>query len=107
MSVLSSSNVGAGNSAGFIEPVGSLFPSTGLSGEIIGQSTAFRQIIEQIEMVAPTDATVLIQGETGTGKELIARELHRRSRRKDKPLVAVNCSCIPKDLYESEFFGCT
>jgi len=56
-------------------------------------------------MVAPTDATVLILGETGTGKELIARELHRRSRRKDKPLVPVNCSCIPKDLYESEFFG--
>ena len=77
------------------------------SGEIIGQSTALRQIIEQIEMVAPTDATVLIQGETGTGKELIARELHRRSRRKDKPLVAVNCSCIPKDLYENEFFGHT
>jgi transcriptional regulator of acetoin/glycerol metabolism len=77
------------------------------SGEIIGQSTAWRQIIEQIEMVAPTDATVLIQGETGTGKELIARELHRRSRRKDKPMVAVNCSSIPKDLYESEFFGHT
>src|SRR5215469_925932 len=62
MSVLSTSNVGAGNSAGFIGPVGSLFPSAGLSGEIIGQSTAFRQIIEQIETVAPTDATVLIQG---------------------------------------------
>ncbi|MBV8640543.1 MAG: sigma 54-interacting transcriptional regulator, partial [Verrucomicrobia bacterium] len=73
--------------------------------EIIGQSVALRQIIKQIEMVAPTDATVLILGETGTGKELIARELHRRSRRKDKPLVPVNCSCIPKDLYESEFFG--
>ena len=73
--------------------------------EIIGQSSALRQIIKQIEMVAPTDATVLILGETGTGKELIARELHRRSRRKDKPLVPVNCSCIPKDLYESEFFG--
>jgi DNA-binding NtrC family response regulator len=75
------------------------------SGEIIGQSGAWRQIIRQIEMVAPTDATVLVLGETGTGKELIARELHRRSRRKDKPLVRVNCASIPKELYESEFFG--
>ena len=75
------------------------------SGEIIGQSLALRQILSQIEMVAPTDASVLILGETGTGKELIARELHRRSRRKDKPLVRVNCACIPKELYESEFFG--
>ena len=75
------------------------------SGEIIGQSLALRQILSQIEMVAPTDANVLILGETGTGKELIARELHRRSRRKDKPLVRVNCACIPKELYESEFFG--
>jgi DNA-binding NtrC family response regulator len=75
------------------------------SGEIIGQSGAWRQIIRQMEMVAPTDATVLVLGETGTGKELIARELHRRSRRKDKPLVRVNCACIPKELYESEFFG--
>jgi len=73
--------------------------------EIIGQGGAWRQIIRQIEMVAPTDATVLVLGETGTGKELIARELHRRSRRKGKPLVRVNCACIPKDLYESEFFG--
>ena len=75
------------------------------SGEIIGQSLALRQLLSQIEMVAPTDANVLILGETGTGKELIARELHRRSRRKDKPLVRVNCACIPKELYESEFFG--
>jgi DNA-binding NtrC family response regulator len=74
-------------------------------GEIIGQSGSWRQITRQIEMVAPTDATVLIMGETGTGKELIARELHRRSRRKDRPLVRVNCACIPKELYESEFFG--
>jgi DNA-binding NtrC family response regulator len=73
--------------------------------EIIGQSPVWRQVIKQIEMVAPTDATVLILGETGTGKELIARELHRRGRRKDKPLVRVNCASIPKELYESEFFG--
>src|SRR4029077_19576796 len=63
------------------------------------------QTIQQVEMVAPTDATILILGETGTGKELIAREIHRRSRRKEKPVVPVNCACIPKDLYESEFFG--
>jgi DNA-binding NtrC family response regulator len=79
--------------------------AVGAFGEIIGQSAAWAQIISQIEMVAPTDATVLVLGETGTGKELIARELHRRSRRKDKPLVRVNCACIPKELYESEFFG--
>jgi DNA-binding NtrC family response regulator len=79
--------------------------AAGAFGEIIGQSGAWRQIIRQIEMVAPTDATVLVLGETGTGKELIARELHRYSRRKDKPLVRVNCASIPKELYESEFFG--
>jgi DNA-binding NtrC family response regulator len=75
--------------------------------EIIGQSRAWRQIVRQIEMVAPTDATVLVLGETGTGTELIARELHHRSLRKNKPLVRVNCANIPKELYESEFFGHT
>jgi transcriptional regulator with GAF, ATPase, and Fis domain len=74
-------------------------------GEIFGQGRAWRQIIQQIEIIASTDSTVLVLGETGTGKELIARELHRRSRRKNKPLVRVNCACIPKELYESEFFG--
>ena len=74
-------------------------------GEIIGQSRACRRIISQIEIVAPTDATVLIMGETGTGKELIAREIHQRSRRREKPLVEVNCTSIPKELFESEFFG--
>ena len=64
-----------------------------------------RQIVSQIDLVAPTDASVLILGETGTGKELVAHEIHRRSRRKDKPLVRVNCASIPKELYESEFFG--
>jgi len=74
-------------------------------GEIIGQSGACRRIISQVEVVAPTDATVLILGETGTGKELIAREIHQRSRRNDKPLVRVNCTSIPRELFESEFFG--
>ncbi|HHY84205.1 MAG TPA: sigma 54-interacting transcriptional regulator [Verrucomicrobia bacterium] len=74
-------------------------------GELIGQSAALRQIVSQVDLVAPTDASVLILGETGTGKELVAREIHRRSRRKDGPLVRVNCASIPKDLFESEFFG--
>src|SRR6267378_6334712 len=74
-------------------------------GDLVGQSFALRQIISQIDVVAPTEASVLILGETGTGKELVAREIHRRSQRKDQPLVRVNCASIPKDLFESEFFG--
>lgn len=74
-------------------------------GDLVGQSAALRQVVSQIDLVAPTDASVLILGETGTGKELVAHEIHRRSRRKDKPLIRVNCASIPKDLYESEFFG--
>ena len=80
-------------------------PRAGSFGKIIGQSGACRRIISQVEVVAPTDATVLILGETGTGKELIAREIHQRSRRNDKPLVRVNCTSIPRELFESEFFG--
>lgn len=74
-------------------------------GDLVGQSAALRQISSQIDLVAPTDVSVLILGETGTGKELVAHEIHRRSRRKDQALVRVNCASIPKDLYESEFFG--
>jgi len=74
-------------------------------GDLVGQSAALRQIVSQIDLVAPTDASVLIFGETGTGKELVAHEIHHRSRRKDKPFIRVNCASIPKDLYESEFFG--
>ncbi len=74
-------------------------------GDLVGQSAALRQIVSQIDLVAPTEASVLILGETGTGKELVAREIHRRSQRKDGPLVRVNCASIPKDLFESEFFG--
>jgi transcriptional regulator with GAF, ATPase, and Fis domain len=74
-------------------------------GEILGVSPGIREIGAQIEQVAPTDATVLILGESGTGKELVAREIHRRSERQDRPMIRVNCASIPKELYESEFFG--
>jgi transcriptional regulator with GAF, ATPase, and Fis domain len=74
-------------------------------GELVGQSEALRHIVSQIDLVAPTEASVLILGESGTGKELVAREIHNRSRRKDKPLIRVNCASVPKELYESEFFG--
>jgi len=73
--------------------------------EIIGQSAPVRQLLRRVERVAPTEATVLIQGETGTGKELLARAVHDRSRRKDRPLVKVNCGSIPAGLVESELFG--
>ena len=74
-------------------------------GHIIGQHVSMQRLWRQIEMVAPTDATVLILGESGTGKELVARELHRRSRRGAHPLIRVNCASVPRELYESEFFG--
>ena len=74
-------------------------------GEMIGQSRALQQILRQVEQVAPTDATVLIQGETGTGKELIARAIHHRSPHQDRPLVKVNCATLPAGLVESELFG--
>ena len=73
--------------------------------EIIGQSGPIRRLLQQVERVAPTDATVLIRGETGTGKELLARAVHDRSRRKSRPLVKVNCGAIPSGLVESELFG--
>ena len=74
-------------------------------GDLVGQSAALRQVVGQIDVVAPTEASVLILGETGTGKELVAHEIHRRSARKDAPLVRVNCASIPRELFESEFFG--
>jgi transcriptional regulator with GAF, ATPase, and Fis domain len=72
---------------------------------IIGKSAAIQHLRRQIELVAPTDATVLISGESGTGKELIARALHLASRRSDRPIIRVNCAAVPPDLFESEFFG--
>jgi transcriptional regulator with GAF, ATPase, and Fis domain len=74
-------------------------------GDLVGQSAALRRIVNQIDVVAPTEASVLILGETGTGKELVAHEIHRRSARKDGPSVRVNCASIPRELFESEFFG--
>jgi transcriptional regulator with GAF, ATPase, and Fis domain len=77
----------------------------GAFGDLIGRSSALQTVARQIELVASTDSTILILGESGTGKELVAREIHRRSRRADKPLIKVNCAAIPRDLYETEFFG--
>ena len=72
---------------------------------IVGQSSALRHVLNLVETVAPSDSTVLMLGETGTGKELIARAIHDRSRRKDRTFVKVNCAAIPTGLLESELFG--
>jgi transcriptional regulator with GAF, ATPase, and Fis domain len=74
-------------------------------GELVGAGASMREVYRRIEKVAPTDVTVLVQGETGTGKELVAREIHRRSARSAGPFVAVNCAAIPEGLLESELFG--
>ena len=73
--------------------------------QIIGNSSALESVLEQVEQVAPTDSTVLIQGETGTGKELIARAIHNLSVRCGRPFIKLNCAAIPFDLLESELFG--
>ena len=74
-------------------------------GAIVGASPALRAALEQIELVAPTDASVLVLGESGTGKELVAQAIHDRSARASAPLVRVNCAAVPRELFESEFFG--
>jgi PAS domain S-box-containing protein len=74
-------------------------------GDIIGRSPTIQKVLEQIATVAPTEANVLVQGESGTGKELVARAIHDLSARKGNALVRVNCASIPKELFESEFFG--
>jgi formate hydrogenlyase transcriptional activator len=73
--------------------------------EIIGRSAALRSVLREVEIVAPTDSTVLIYGETGTGKELIARAIHDRSARHKNAFVKLNCAAIPTGLLESELFG--
>ncbi len=74
-------------------------------GYIVGQSPTIAQVVKLIEVVAPTEATVMITGESGTGKELVSRAIHERSRRQGRPLIRVNCASVPRELYESEFFG--
>jgi transcriptional regulator with GAF, ATPase, and Fis domain len=74
-------------------------------GQVIGKSPALQAVLEQVELVAPTDSTVLIQGETGTGKELIAQAIHQTGSRRGRPFVKLNCAAIPLDLLESELFG--
>ncbi|RMD50967.1 MAG: sigma-54-dependent Fis family transcriptional regulator, partial [Ignavibacteria bacterium] len=77
----------------------------GIEQDIIGESKKIRQIIETVDRIAQTDARVLITGENGTGKELVARRIHKQSARKDFPIVEVNCAAIPNELIESELFG--
>ncbi len=74
-------------------------------GEILGKSKAIQNILQMIDKVAPLDTRVLITGENGTGKELVARAIHKKSERKEKSFVEVNCAAIPNELIESELFG--
>ena len=74
-------------------------------GDIIGDSPAIRKVMQRIQLVAPTDAAVLINGESGTGKELVAHAIHENSPRKGRALIKVNCGAVPENLFESEFFG--
>src|SRR5579864_1583209 len=98
---------GSGFCMGAIQRFGSgdLAPYERRFEQVIGNSPALESVLEQVERVAPTDSTVLIQGETGSGKELIARAIHNLSSRCGRPFVKLNCAAIPLDLLESELFG--
>src|SRR5947207_13382014 len=88
-----------------IDPPGGAWGNSNQFEGMVGSSTAFRGVLDQIGTVAPTDSTVLIEGETGTGKELIAQAIHTLSRRHGRPFVKLNCAAIPLGLLESELFG--
>jgi formate hydrogenlyase transcriptional activator len=79
--------------------------SASMFEEIVGSSAPIRTVLQQVARVAPTDSTVLITGDTGTGKELVARAIHKRSARSGRPFVAVNCAAVPASLIASELFG--
>lgn len=74
-------------------------------GSIVGESRALKRVLEQVSLVAPTEANVLLLGESGTGKDLVAQQIHQKSKRKEGPFIRVNCAAIPSELFESEFFG--
>src|SRR5580658_9022153 len=79
--------------------------NAGKLGSLVGASPAMQEVMRQVEMAAPSTASVLITGETGSGKEMVARSIHMLSPRADRPFVAINCSAIPESLMESEIFG--
>src|ERR1700722_3852705 len=80
-------------------------PRSNRTDGIVGESSALQSVLQQVKLVAPTDTTVLILGETGTGKELIAHAIHRHSSRASRPFIRVNCAAIPPSLIASELFG--
>src|ERR1700756_270816 len=99
------SDINVGELVSLRVPRGGGSPAERAFERIIGHSAALESVLDQVERVAPTDSTVLIQGETGTGKELIAHAIHNLSARCGRPFVRLNCAAIPLDLLESELFG--
>ena len=87
------------------EIISTFFDKEGPYPEMIGKTPALLQVLQTINKIAPTDSTVLITGDTGVGKELVAKEIHQKSHRRSRPFIKVNCAAIPENLLESEFFG--
>jgi transcriptional regulator with GAF, ATPase, and Fis domain len=102
---MTATNIGTGFALGVDYSLAHSFNATSIPDEIVGASIALREMLSDIGKVAPTDTTVLITGETGTGKELVARAIHKRSHRSSRPFISVNCAAIPAELIASELFG--